>query len=357
MRGSLATVETVLGPVEPDELGITLMHEHLFLKASNWFVESTDPQFIELMDAPHEMVNLDAIRRAPNFCKQSMVLEGVNNAVRELRYLKESNGKTVVDVTVDGIGRDPESLVRVSRATGLNIIAGCGYYVQPTHLDHVPKSSVEDLAAMILKDLTQGIGNTGIKAGVIGEIGVSPGQISPDEMKVLRAAGRAEVQTGVAMTVHTYEPWEPPEKKMPLKVLDVLEREGVDLTKVYMSHMDWTFPPTRDWKYVESVLDRGAYAAFDNFGTDFPDSFNGRGVVCPTDYERSLAIRDFIQKGYVNQILISHDICQKHQLRRYGGFGYSHIPVNGVRILRHVGIEDKEISTILRENPRKILSH
>ncbi len=119
-----------------------------------------------------------------------------------------------------------------------------------------------------------------------------------------------------------------------------------------MSHMDWT----KDWDYVGKVIDRGAYVAFDGFGIEWPHGFNSTGLVAPTDYERALGIVELIKRGYLQKIMLSHDVCHKIHLKKYGGHGFSHLLQNVIPILKTVGVAESQIRTMMMDNPRRFFT-
>lgn len=349
----MKNVQTVLGPISPRELGVTLVHEHLFVDGRRGFIPSEEPHLKALAD---EKVNINIVgllRRAAHCCRDNLFLDDEEVAVKEVGYFKDAGGSTIVDLTAAGIGRNPLALKRVSEKTGVNIISGCGFYVDDTHPEWVKKASIEELKNAITHDLTVGMDGTGIKAGVIGEIGVSPAKMTNNEEKVLKAAARAQIESNVAMTVHVFETSIPSEKRQTLHAVDILEGEGVDLSRVYMSHID----QTTDWEYVAKIGEKGVHLAFDTTGScEWPYGFDSLGWVMPTDYEKAQAIRKLIERGFLKQILLSTAVFMKSHLRSYGGVGYGHIPLSMPKVLRFVGISDQEIHTIMVENPKRILT-
>ena len=153
-----------------------------------------------------------------------------------------------------------------------------------------------------------------------------------------------------ALTIHT-----PIWDKISNKILDILEKENIDLNRVVLGHCD---PKMDDFKYTDSLAKRGAYIEFDEFGMHFKTSLGGcgGGKFLPCDNERIYNIKKHIEAGNLERILISHDVCLKIQLTKYGGFGYAHILKNIVPRFLKEGITMEEINKILIENPKRILS-
>jgi phosphotriesterase-related protein len=336
-------VMTVLGPVDPEDLGVTLMHEHLFVDIRCWLGEPRTPEEEEARDQPISLLNLGLFRRDPMLSRDNLILDDMNLIIEEALRFKRAGGGTIVEVTPIGIGRDPSSMQEVAHATGLNIVCGCGFYIAASHPPYVATRSKQELAGEIIRDLMEGIGETGVRAGIIGEIGLSPG-IPPDEEKSLRAAAIASRETGAAITIHT--PWPKGEK---LRVLDILEEEGADLTRVIMGHLDYEM----DVELNQAMADRGAYLQIDCFGQEhYREMYNFHD---PLDIDRVAFIAEMVRRGYVSQILISQDVATKVDLRRYAGWGYAHISEHVERMLKAEGVTEDQIRTIRVDNPRRVL--
>ena len=191
------------GLITPDELGITLPHEHLLCDTSPWATISDEATKRRLFESPVSISILGQLRRDPYACKDNLKLLDIDLAIRELLHFRQAGGKSLVELTLEGIGRDPTALRRISLETGVNIIAGCGFYIDSSHPPLIRSMNVEQIAEEITKDITLGIGGSGIKAGIIGEIGTG-WPITPNEENVLRAAAKAHHQTGAAINVHPF---------------------------------------------------------------------------------------------------------------------------------------------------------
>jgi phosphotriesterase-related protein len=199
---------TVQGEVDAAKLGVIAPHEHLLLDLSNQFRE---PAEVSRKAVSHQKVgitNLGLLRRNPLALRDNLIINDVACAEAEAMQFKRAGGDTMADLTNIGLGRDVRALLGISRATGLNIIAGSGYYYHDTHPSDMGKRSVSKLAEEMARDITEGVDNTGIRAGVIGEIGISPA-MHPHEKKVLQAAAKAQKQTGAGISVHIF-PWAGP---------------------------------------------------------------------------------------------------------------------------------------------------
>ena len=257
-------------------------------------------------------------------------------------------GRSIVDCTSVGIARRPILLRELATRTGLNVVAGCGYYTHDTHPPEMATWSSEEIADQLLRDLTLGIDGTGVQAGVIGEIGTSD-PIHPDEEKNLRAAAIAFQEVPAAIYVHTY-PW----GEGGLRAVDLLIEAAVDPAKIVICHIDVEISE----RYLTTLLERGVMVEFDDFGKEFyidPPDRGFAGGVFARDIERVRVIRDLLERGFGRQILITNDICLKSMLHAYGGWGYDHILKHVVAMMEDEGISAQFIETLLTANPQQLL--
>ena len=333
-------ITTVRGEIKESEVGIASSHEHIFIDMRGCVdITGTEP---ELFYEDIRMENRGEVFADPYAILDNALLSGVEDAVREVEYFKAWGGQTIVDCTPDEIGRDPLALREVCLRTGVNIVLGCGHYYQKTHAPHVRQASVEQLAAEMRADILDGIGDTGIKAGVIGEIGTSE-QITPDEKKVLTAAGIVGAQTGKAVHVHTDLYTE-----NGMEIADILTREGMKPEKICIDHVDvWLRPD-----YIRTLLDMGVYVEFDNFGKEFYVSKAKRFAY---DLERVELLKTLIEEGYQKQILVCNDICLKTMWKKYGGLGYGHILRTVKDMAVEQGISEEVYYKLLTENVKSFL--
>jgi phosphotriesterase-related protein len=338
-------VMTVLGPIDPEEVGIALPHEHLVVDLTAWWQEHSDASMKALAHAKVDLANLGAIRRDPMLYRDNCHQLDARLAAEELWQFKLAGGKTLVDLTNHGLGRDPLALKAIAIQTGMQIVMGSGYYIARAHPPDMDQRSIEDIAAEITRDLTEGAGDTGIRAGIIGEIGTS-GRIRPNEEKTLRAAARAQRRTGAAINVHLL-PW----VKRGLNILDILEAEGVDLSRVALSHLS---PTADDLDYHLAIARRGAYVEYDFFGMEL--YFDSVGAYTGSDWDAVTRVKRLIDHGYLEQLLLSHDIGMKVQLCAFGGWGFAHLLNHVVPMFKRVGITQTQLDTLLSDNPRRLLA-
>ena len=350
-------VMTVLGPVSPDELGPTLTHEHLLIDLTCYWEPPEDATLRTLAESSFDMSKIGLVKRDPFFFRDNNLLTDVDVAIEEAMEFKNLGGGTIVDVTLGEIGRDPLGLQVIARSTGLNVVAGSGYYIHVAHPASLRDESPETIAEQLISELVEGFDDTGIKAGVIGEIGTSD-PLHPREEKVLRAAAMAQQETGYAITVHVA-----PSARKGHEILDILENENADLERVVMGHLDLNLGHL-DAEYDEIVAyhsslgERGCYIEYDTCGLELfiPSSAHGPSYWLPSDLTRLRAVIRLLEAGHGHRLLLSQDVCTKKDLVRYGGFGYGHILRDFIYRLEEMGVVRSDIDRILIDNPKRMLA-
>jgi predicted metal-dependent phosphotriesterase family hydrolase len=310
----MAHVMTVAGPVSPDQLGFVLPHEHTGIAL--WHIEDRWDYWELTVD--------DAI------------------VVPELEAYRAAGGGTLVDLTLPGVGRDPERLRRYAAATGLNIVMGAGWYrtayYPPGTL--VDRRSTGDLADELVREFSDGVGETGVRPGIIGEIGTDKPWLSAQEERVHRAVARASRRTGMAISTHGVM------SPVGLAQLGVFEEEGVDPGRVVIGHSD-SYPLLEH--YLE-IVRRGANLEFDFLGMSFT-VMEQHGEARVIDL-----LGELVARGHADRILLSQDVCHNSQLRPYGGNGYVYLFETFLPRLRAAGIPEAAIRTMTVENPARILT-
>jgi phosphotriesterase-related protein len=220
---------------------------------------------------------------------------------------------------------------------------GGGYYLQASHPPELAEMDADAVADAILRDAHDGVDDTGIRIGLIGEIGVSA-DFTPAEQKSLRGAARAARRSGLPLMVHL-PGWE----RLAHRVLDVAEAEGADPAHTVLCHMN---PSFADADYQIALARRGVFIEYDMIGMDF--FYADQGVQCPSDEDNARAIANLVEAGFVERILLSQDVFLKMMLTRHGGFGYAYLLRHFVpRLLRH-GVSEEAVHTMLQANPRRV---
>ena len=375
------SVQTVLGPVSPQALGLTLPHEHVLVdmtlgacsaealidqtesgkKAASvpeagWEAGEDGPgtaaTWREKWNQPICLENRGDVARNW-FYYGDYKISDIEDVIYEANLFKRHGGGCLVDQTSIGLGRDPKGLQQVSRATGVHIVMATSYYTQEYHPGHVADLDIDALAGRILRDLDQGVGG-GVQAGIIGEVGLGT-QIHPDEEKVLRASARAQRASGAPLSVH---PGFGPDAIW--AAVRILQDEEADLSRVVMCHCDHRLasrpaPNSFDPEPFLELATTGMYLEFDCFGWE--ESYRQRGNVdAPNDAIRLNEIMALVEAGYASKVLMSHDIALQHWQRKYGGHGWQHIPESVTALMRYKGFEEDLIQRIIIDNPRELLT-
>lgn len=345
----MSRVQTVLGPIDPDRLGVTMMHEHVLASAPHIAVPPEDPEARAIFDAPLDLEVLRAIRFRGLANRANCGLDDETLAGEELTRYARRGGRSVVDCTSRGIGRDPEGLARIARATGLNIVMGASWYVASTHPpeDGVATASEAELAAHIVAEFRDGVGDTGIKPGLIGEVGCS-WPLEEVERKVLRASARAQRETGACLSIHPGR-----DARAPFEILEVLRGAGADLRRTVMCHVDRTLA---DRDALRRLAETGIVIEFDLFGYEGSYYAWELPLDMPNDSRRVRLLAWLAGEGFADSLVVSHDVYFKDKLARWGGQGYSHIVENVVPLMRRQGVADGVIDAMLVDTPRRLLT-
>ena len=337
-------VLTVNGPVDPGVLGATMMHEHIFINQNHPSSSGpTEATRVGFYLKPLTMAMLGAVIMGyPN--RDNLILGNEDMAIRELEGYRRQGGGALVDATSIGLGRDPRALLRVSNTTGVHIIMGASWYTKFWHPQDMDRRSVESLTQEIVRDVTIGVGGSGIRSGIIGEVGTIGDPLTPNEIKVIRASGRASRLTGAAVSLHTAAYAGTNDQH---KILDLLESEGVDLGRVILGHSDSL---VKDMPLLKGLLERGVYVEFDLLG-EF--AMLGKRVTAAHVGE---GILELIKMGYLERILLSQDVDRKIALKSYGGMGYSFVLEQFVPHLRKKGVTQAQIRTLVEVNSHRVLT-
>jgi len=341
-----AKCKTVLGSIAPQELGVALCHEHLLVDLSAMFKEPEEATARAMAHAPVTMDMLWWLRSwRPNLDNKKLSDEQLT--INEVLRYKAAGGNSIVELTSVNIGRDPVALAHISRATGLNVIMGSGYYVDASWSSEMKTRTEEEITEEIVKDLTEGVGTTGIKSGIIGEIGCS-WPLTDNEIKSLRAAARAQQHTGAPLNIHPGH-----HEEAAMEILHIIDSVGGDISRTAISHVDRT---VRQPDNRIALARTGCYLEYDLFGHEGYYPPEKRIIDLPNDHYRLNEIAQLIDAGYLNHIVISQDVCNKDQLCTYGGWGYEHILRDVVPVMRLKQFSEEIIHTILVENPRRLLT-
>lgn len=340
-------VLTVQGPVDPSTIGPTLMHEHIFIDFQSPRPRPQrggSPVDGAAYEQPITMSNIGSVRYGRGV-RGSNFLGNFDEMYDEVMEFRKQGGQTIVDVSSIGLGRDPLALFRMSNVSGLSIVMGSSWYTKTFHPLDMDARTVEELTDVIVRDVTVGVQGTGIRSGIIGEIGIDGGPLTANELKVIRASARAARITGAPMTFHAGGV-----NEERLVSIETALSEGVRPEQIIMGHSGAITP---NMPLVRKILAKGVYFQVDWLGvTEGPAGILGNR----SDRTIASAIVEIIRMGYADRILLSHDICTKPQLRRYGGTGFAYVLEYFVPELRRQGVSEDVIRKIVVENPRRALT-
>lgn len=336
--------QTAVGPIPTGDLGLALMHEHILcdLRAPER-ARSHPVEPLQITPSNRFEIHYFSNREPAN-----MLLDDPEAARQDLTDFRAAGGGTIVELTVGGLSRQPEALARLSRETGVSIVLGAGFYVAEYQTPEVVAASEDALAEMIRGQVVEGFDQTGVRAGIIGELGCS-WPLTEFERRQLRAGARAQRDTGAAITIH---PGRHPDA--PSEIADVLIAAGAAPDRIVIGHMERTI---FDRERLVALLRRGLTLEWDFFGIETSQYWMDDSVDLPTDYMRLDLIHGLVREGFGGQIVISQDICTRTRLKRHGGHGYAHIPRHVMPMMRRRGWSDAEIEDMLVSTPARLLGH
>lgn len=337
-------VQSVLGPVPVDELGTTLAHEHLLFDLGTYYTPADDDPAGE----PSEITLGDLwwLRSRPMNARINLVHQDAEVAVGEVETFLAHGGRTVVDQTTLGIGPRPDALVTIARRTGAHVVAGTGFYIAGSFPDSYLSLDEEALADHLRSELGEGIAGSDVRAGMIGELGISD-PVSDFERRVLRAAAIVQAELGVAVSIHT-----PGGVAGVRAAADAAEAAGLDPSRTSLSHVDNRFGDTVD-HHLEMAR-RGFVLSLDCFGRDcyYPHI----ATQLPPDAARIRALAGIFEAGFGGQVIVSQDICFRHELVGNGGYGLAHLQRTIRPRLRAAGFDDAALRQVFETNPRRWLA-
>ena len=317
----MKTVHTVLGPIDPDQLGFTHTHEHILCDAR--MTHRTEPP----------------TRGA------YMLLDDRERAVIELQKYKDLGGGAMVELTTAAWGRDIKVLKRISEDSGVHIVATAGFYTWPFIPRQVDECSIARLADDLIGELTEGADGAETTAGIL-KSAIHFDRIGGVEEKCLRAVARASIATGAAITTHTAgnRHQEIPGGNVGMQHVRILREEGVSLDRLVVGHTD----EHADINFLSELAELGCYVQFD--------------VLDKTHYlldlTRAKLTREMIRRGHLNRILLGTDRCRRTELyEERGGVGYTYILETFVDMLEAEGVSSSEIDRICRVNPGEMLAY
>jgi phosphotriesterase-related protein len=311
---------------------------------SAWEIPPTDKKDLAIYNAPLSLENLGHVRHyhAPNIYNGR--LDDVEIAIEEARLYAEWGGRSIIDVTSIGIGRNSQGLARISREGGLNVVMGASYYLGEAHPADMEDRSEDQIVDEIVRDVTVGVDGTKIKAGVIGEVGCS-WPMTENELKVLRASARAQRVTGAPLLIHPGM-----DQLAPLEIIDIVREAGGQLDRMTIAHIERTI---FDRDVLRLTFESGCFLAWDQFGREVSYYSPQPSTDFPNDATKMDYVAWAINEGFGDKVLVAHDICYKDRLLAYGGHGLPYILQNIVPRMQNRGISRDAIDKILVDNPAR----
>ena len=310
----MPNVETLRGPIDTSQLGFTLMHEHVFVRS-----EGVEETFPSIWDEAAE----------------------IENARAKLAELPGIGVQTLVDLSVHGLGRDIPRMLKAAGDSPVNVIVATGLYTYDEVPHYFQNRDVDAMADLFVKDISEGIQGTNVKAAILKCATDQPG-VTPGVEKVLRAVARAHRRTGVPISTHTHVG-----TKRGLDQQKMFAEEGVDLGRVVIGHSG----DSEDLDYLKELMKAGSYIGMDRFGVD---------VYLTTD-KRVAVIAKLCEQGHAAQMVLSHDAScyfdwfpQEAMRQAVPNWHFKHISEDILPALRSSGVTDEQITQMTVDNPRKI---
>ncbi len=356
----MKTIMTVLGPINPEELGFTTMHEHVMMdggwvlrKRYNTQLPSNDDRYTA--DDPVSLSNIGLIKR--NFMTNwdGLSFDDEVMMLGEVQDFQKSGGKSILELSVPGIRTKVPTIKEIAKKTGAHIIISTGLYTGDSWPDKYLSMGEDEIYSYMMDEVKNGVESTGIKPG---HLKIAVHSLTGKEESALRAADKVANETGLSLTIHCDDG---------RQVVEVLKSEGMDVSRAVIAHVAGAFG-IRDMKllithpelynlrleYIKELLDTGVNISLE-FSPGNVESEDQNRIVIP-DWLRLAGIVKLLDQGYANQIVFGTDTCAKVMTRRYGGEGYCRLTRFAIPKLRECGVSDYHIRTITEKNPARILA-
>jgi phosphotriesterase-related protein len=357
-------IMTVRGPIDPDDLGFTSMHEHILCDCSVMVKRTEDkiPEYIPVEKTEKlTLENIGFHMTNHSLTLDNCSMEDVEVMTQEVMDFKESGGEAIVEMSTPGLRCNVPGLKLISEATDVHIIATTGLYTGDSWPDEFQGKSVDELTTYMLDEIENGIEDTGIKPGAI-KVAVT--ELTTDEEHSLRAAARVSQETGFSIHIHPGFAIGNDGRR----IAKILAEEGADLERVVIAHADGFFVSTdlkelithpESWtlstEYHEELFDQGVNLSIDCFGHNW--SSEAGNTMIEKDWHRLGGLISLIKKGYSPQIHLGTDTFVKMLTRRGGGQGYSRLTRFVIPTLTDVGVSEFDIRQMTVENPKRMLAY
>jgi phosphotriesterase-related protein len=359
-------IMTVCGPIKPENLGLTSMHEHVLCNgmfARQRYEDFLPPDSPVAADDPVRMEDLGVLRHAFILSKDAVMLTEENVMEKELESFKKTGGSALVDMSVPGIRYDIEATKRISEQSGVHIIGTTGLYSADSLSPEFLEMDIEAKTTFMLGEIQDGIEGTRIFPGHI-KVALDVDN-HPQELETVRAGARVSLESGLSVTVHqgmgtTAEAGQ--------EIVRTMTEEGADFSRIILAHNDKNFVETNldvlvhdpdSWKLnlepALKLLDQGVNLSIDLFGHQW--DAESLGMMNPTDWQGLAGLVGLIKKGYASQLVLGTDSFMKLQFKAYGGEGYSRLTEFVIPTLERLGVSSDSITAMIITNPIRLLSN
>lgn len=354
-------VNTVAGKLAPSALGPTTMHEHVLTTGGEIFRHRYLQRLPEASDdvwgEPLTLAGRGQLQHDFTAQRANLTLDDDETAVAELRELAQAGGRSLVEASGIGLRADPRRVAAAAIEAGLQVVMSTGFYCSDFWPDRYHQATVAELTELMVRELTDGIGDTGIRAGHI-KCGVK--SLDQSEHRLLIAAVEASKRTGAPVTVH-------PGSGTGRRIAGIMLDAGLDPGRIVLAHADAYLVENNlhrlvtdpaSWvislDYHHELLDLGVTLSFDCFGQNWAEP--DLGLVIENDWQRLAAVTKLIREGHSSQLVLGTDVFLSMLTRRGGGHGYRHLFARILPWLRKAGVAEADIEQMTTKNPRRLLT-
>jgi phosphotriesterase-related protein len=363
---TMSEIMTVNGPIAPENLGFTSMHEHILYNGRVFrqrFEDVLSGSGIAAENCSLSMENLGRIKHGFIMCPDAIVMEDEEIMAAELSDFKAEGGSAVVDMSTPGMRVDPLKTLRVSERSGIHIVTTTGFYSEDSWPEEFRDMTLSDMENHMMDEIENGIGDSGVRPGHV-KVAIE-GDFPENEVNAVRAGARVAKRTGFSMTVHQGMLLGPDAGE---KIAGIIEPEKLDPQRVVIAHSDGNFvehdmnklildPDSRglDLSHATWLLERGYNISVDCFGHFWDGEI--MGMCAMPDWQRLAGMVELMGKGYTGQIVVGTDTFVKILLKHYGGEGYCRLTRFVVPSLRSASVPESDIQQVTMDNPASILAY
>lgn len=331
------TVESVTGPIGPDDLGVTLPHEHVFINMT-----PTEPRDGYMTVWEERKADIERFQAAGGETLFDVTNAELSDYAAPVYFDRDPDHQVKNATTGSRSVANVMATKAMAEETGLNVVLGTGHYFDHYFdVDWFERNSTERIAEFLVADLEEEIPGTGVRAGFVGEVASDLPYITAREERSFRASGRAAARTGVMVSTHA--PTFPTAETQ----IDILTQEGVAAERIIIGHTD----TVKNLQYSLDLLNRGVYIEYDCMM-----AVKSGGQVAEHELQRRVEyLRDLIEQGFADRLLLSQDVSQRSHQAALGGPGLTFIFEEFAEAATAAGIEPDALRQISTENPKRVL--